>query len=70
MGVLVTLTVGLVWWICAWAFGIKAFDAFLLTVAMVVVAATARLYMPFVNQLLGREQATPEELGPPTRQSI
>ena len=31
MTVLVTLTVGLVWWIAAWAFGIKAFDAFLLT---------------------------------------
>ena len=39
--VLVTLTVGLVWWIVAWAFGIKAFDAFLLTVVMVVIAAAA-----------------------------
>ena len=29
MIVLVTLTVGLVFWITAWAFGIKAFDAFL-----------------------------------------
>ena len=33
------LTVGLVWWITAWAFGIKAFDAFLLTAALVVGAA-------------------------------
>ena len=31
--VFVALVVGLVWWIAAWAFGIKAFDAFLLTVA-------------------------------------
>ena len=36
MAVLVALTVGLVWWITAWAFGIKAFDAFLLTAALVV----------------------------------
>ena len=31
MTVYVALVVGLVWWISAWAFGIKAFDAFLLT---------------------------------------
>ena len=39
MIILVALTVGLVWWIAAWAFGIKPFDAFLLTAAMVVGAA-------------------------------
>ena len=39
MTVLIALLVGLVWWITAWAFGIKAFDAFLLTAAMVVGAA-------------------------------
>ncbi len=63
MSVLVALTVGLVWWIAAWALGIKAFDAFLLTTFMVVVAATAHLYAPFVRQLLGREQASPSEQG-------
>jgi hypothetical protein len=63
VAVLVTLTVGLVWWIAAWALGVKAFDAFLLTVFMVVVAATARLYAPFVRQLLGKQQADFEELG-------
>ena len=62
MGLLVTLTVGLVWWISAWAFGIKAFDAFLLTAAMVVVAAAARLAAPFVKRLLGGG-AAPEERG-------
>ena len=46
MSVYVALTVGLVWWITAWAFGIKAFDAFLLTVALVV-AAAARMIKPF-----------------------
>jgi hypothetical protein len=67
MAVLVTLTVGLVWWIAAWALGAKAFDAFLLTAFMVVVAATARIYAPFVRQLLGREDPAPSELGPADR---
>ena len=52
MSVLVALTVGLVIWIVAWAFGIKAFDAFLVTVALVVMAATARLVMPFVERMI------------------
>ena len=67
MSVLVALTVGLVFWITAWAFGIKAFDAFLVTVALTITAATARLIMPFVNQLLGREGAPGTELGTPER---
>jgi hypothetical protein len=61
--VYVTLVVGLVWWITAWAFGIKAFDAFLLTVAMVVGAAAYGIVKPFIDQLLGREVATIEEEG-------
>ena len=63
MAVLVAFTVGLIWWICAWAFGIKAFDAFLLTVLVTLVAATAVMIKPFVNQLLRREAAAPEERG-------
>jgi hypothetical protein len=63
MSVLVALTVGLVWWIAAWAFGIKAFDAFLLTAALVVGAAAWQIMKPFVNQALGREVAEPEEQG-------
>jgi uncharacterized membrane protein len=61
--VLVALIVGLVWWIAAWALGIKAFDAFLLTVALVVGAAAVRMVSPFLNQLLGRESAEMEERG-------
>jgi uncharacterized integral membrane protein len=60
---LVTLAVGLVWWIAAWSLGVKAFDAFLVTVLMVVIAATARIYAPFVRQLLGRESASQSEMG-------
>jgi hypothetical protein len=63
MAVLVALLVGLVWWICAWAFGIKSFDAFLLTVALVVGAAAFQMTKPFLDQLLGRETAEPEEQG-------
>jgi hypothetical protein len=61
--VLVALTVGLVWWITAWAFGIKAFDAFMLTVFFVVAAAAYMLMKPFLDQLLGREAASFEERG-------
>ena len=63
MAVLVALAVGLVWWISAWAFGIKAFDAFLLTVALVVGAAAFQMAKPFLDQLLGREAAQPEQQG-------
>jgi hypothetical protein len=61
--VFVALTVGLVWWIVAWAFGIKAFDAFLLTAALVVGAAAYARVKPFIDQLMGREAASLEEKG-------
>jgi hypothetical protein len=63
MIVLVALTVGLVWWIAAWAFGIKSFDAFLLTAAMVVTAAAIVMVKPFLDQARGREPRPPEERG-------
>jgi uncharacterized membrane protein len=63
MTVYITLTIGLVWWIAAWAFGIKAFDAFLLTAAMVVGAAAYTIVKPYLDRLLGREVATIEEEG-------
>lgn len=63
MIIMIALTVGLVWWIVAWAFGIKAFDAFLLTIALVVGAAAYTLVKPFIDQLLGREAASIEEKG-------
>ena len=63
MAVLVTFTAGLVWWVVAAAFGIKAFDAFLLTVAMTITAAAVVMLRPFVNQLLGKETAAADERG-------
>lgn len=55
MGVLVALMVGLVFWISAWAFGLKAFDAILVTVFLVVSAQAVHMLTPFVKKLLGRE---------------
>jgi hypothetical protein len=63
--ILVALLVGLVWWIVGWALGMKSFDAFMITVAIVLVATTQRLISPFLKQLMGREQAAPDQLGPP-----
>jgi hypothetical protein len=64
MIVLVTLTFGLVVWIVAWSFGIKAFDAFLFTALVAFVAAAVTIALPFVKQILtGKptEPATPGE---------
>lgn len=61
MIVLVTLTVGLVVWLVAWAFGIKAFDAFLFTGTITLIAAAVQIAMPHVRNLLGREQLAPGE---------
>jgi hypothetical protein len=46
MGVLLTLIAGLVLWIVLWAIGVKSFDAFLITMVMVLVAAAAHLIWP------------------------
>jgi hypothetical protein len=48
MGLLLTTIAGLVVWIVLWALDIKAFDAFMITVLMVVIAATARVVAPFL----------------------
>jgi len=61
--VLVTLTVGLIWWIVAWSFDIKAFDAFLLTVLIVVMAATYTIARPFADRLLCREGPPADDRG-------
>jgi hypothetical protein len=61
MAVLVALMVGLVFWISAWAFGVKAFDAFLVTVFLVVSAQAVHMIAPFVRKLLGREAESAAE---------
>ena len=46
MTVFVTLTVGLVLWIVAWAFGVKALDAFIFTSLITVMAAGVQMARP------------------------
>ena len=56
--VLVTLTVGLVVWLVAWAFGIKAFDAFLFTALISFLAAAVQIVLPYVHRMLTGEPAS------------
>ena len=46
MGVILTLIAGLVVWIVLWAIGAKSFDAFMITIVMLIVAAAAHLVWP------------------------
>ena len=48
MGLLLTLIAGLVVWIVLWATGVKGFDAFLITIVMMIVAAAAHIIAPFL----------------------
>ena len=59
MIVLVALTVGLVFWIVAWSFGIKAFDAFLFTAFITVSAAGVQIAQPYVEKILKGAPAAP-----------
>jgi hypothetical protein len=49
MGLILTVTAGLVVWIVLWALGSKGFDAFMLAAAITLVGATVRIlsgYLP------------------------
>ena len=48
MGLLLTTIAGLVVWIVLWAIDVKSFDAFLITLAMVLVAAAVRIFSPYL----------------------
>ena len=48
MGLVVATTVGLVVWIVMWALGIKAIDAFMITVLLVLLGATMRIIAPYL----------------------
>jgi hypothetical protein len=55
MGVLICLTIGLVFWIVGFAlgWGRSPVDPFLVTVLIVLIAFTVRSVKPFVQRLLG-----------------
>ena len=61
MSVLVALTVGLVFWIAAWSLGIKPFDAALVPLFLVIGASAMRIVSPYINQLLGRQEASTQD---------
>jgi hypothetical protein len=48
MGIVLVTTFGLLLWIVLWAQGIKAFDAFLITIALVLLAVIGRMLMPLL----------------------
>jgi hypothetical protein len=48
MGLVVATTVGLVIWLVMWALGIKAIDAFMITVLLVLLGATMRIIAPYL----------------------
>ena len=48
MGLLLTTVTGLVLWVVLWSVGAKGFDAFMVTLLLIVVAATARMIAPFL----------------------
>jgi hypothetical protein len=54
MPTLVALTAGLVVWIVVWAIGVKPFDAFLLTILIVLPAAAWQVFGPGIKKLLGQ----------------
>jgi hypothetical protein len=48
MGLLLSLIAGLVVWIVLWAIGVKSIDAFMITIAIVLVAASVRIISPYL----------------------
>lgn len=46
MGLVLTITAGLVVWIVLWSLDVKALDAILITVVIALVGATVRILLP------------------------
>jgi divalent metal cation (Fe/Co/Zn/Cd) transporter len=54
MMTLVAFTVGLVAWIVLWAIGAKPFDAFLVTLLILLPAAGWQIFSPGIKKMLGQ----------------
>jgi len=48
MGFVFTVTAGLIAWLVLWSLGAKAIDAFMVTTLVILLAATARMLVPFL----------------------
>lgn len=55
MAVIVAFTVGLVIWITGYAFGIKPFDAFMVTILLLVLATAWHIMGPPLRRMLRGE---------------
>jgi hypothetical protein len=59
MGLLLTWIAGLVLWLVLWAIGAKAFDAFMLTMLLLLTAVVGHIVWPMLPGNRGRE-STPD----------
>jgi hypothetical protein len=48
MGLVVVTTIGLVAWLVMWALGVKAIDAFMITLLLVLLGATGHIIAPYL----------------------
>ena len=48
MAFVFTVTAGLCAWIVLWALGAKGFDAFMVTIVVILLGATAKLLVPYL----------------------
>jgi hypothetical protein len=56
MQVIVVMLIGFVWWVAAWALGVKSFDAFLITLALTLAATAVHVFKPYVQRMLGHAE--------------
>jgi hypothetical protein len=56
MGLYITTIAGLVVWIVLWAIGVKSLDAFLITLLMVLIAASGRIFGPYLPGNRGSDE--------------
>ena len=48
MGTVFVVTAALILWIVLWSLDVKGFDAFMLSTVIILLAATARMIVPFL----------------------
>jgi hypothetical protein len=48
MGLFLSTCAGLVLWVVLWSIGVKSFDAFMLTILIILIAATMRFVTPYL----------------------
>ncbi len=48
MGLVLATTTALIIWIVLWAIGVKSFDAFLVAITIITLAATVRVVKPYL----------------------